>query len=384
MDIITMAELKTLSGRYPDWCVSLLMPAHRRGKETEQDPIRFKNLLDQVEARLQSKGLRSSDGREMLKPARRLLKDQDFWRHQSDGLAVFLTSEECRVYRLPLPFEELVVITDRFHLKPLLPLFTSDGHFYILALSQNQVRLLEGTRHAVDEVDLGDMPKSMAEALQYEHFEKQLQFHTGTSAGSGQRSAMFHGHDVKDEDKDRILRWFRTIDEELSILLAGDRSPIVPAGVEYLFPIFKAAASYPHLLLEGIRGNPEELKPEELHALAWPVVEPVFSNAREKAASRYRQLAGTGQTTTDVKEAVLAAYHGRVDVLFVAVGVQAWGYFDPDANTVYMDEDPNPKPGDQDLLDAAAVQSILNGGTVYAVEPEHVPDNALLAAVFRY
>lgn len=134
--------------------------------------------------------------------------------------------------------------------------------------------------------------------------------------------------------------------------------------------------------MEGISGNPEELKIEALHALASPIVEPIFSKAREKAASRYRQLAGTGQTTTDVKEAVLAAFHGQVDVLFVAVGVQMWGYFDPDSDTVYVDGDL--KPDDQDLLDAAAVHSILNGGTVYSVGPEDVPDHQLLAAVFRY
>jgi hypothetical protein len=382
MDILTMAELKTLSGRYPDWCVSLFMPTHRRGKETQQDPIRFRNLLDKADARLQSKGVRSSDVKEMLKRARRLLNDQAFWLHQSDGLAVFLDSEACRVYRLPLRFEELVVISDRFHLKPLLPLFTSDGHFYILALSQNQVRLLEGTKYTVDEVDLGDMPKSMEEAFQYEDFEKQLQFHTGTPTGSDQRSAMFHGHDVREEEKERILKWFRTVDQELSNLLSDSQSPIVLAGVEYHFPIYKEAASNPHRVVEGISGNPEELKPEELHALAWPVVEPIFSKAREKAAARYRQLAGTGQTTTNVKEAVLGAFHGKVDVLFVPVGIQVWGYFDPDSDTVYVDGDL--KPGDQDLLDAAAVHSILNGGTVYAVGPEEVPDQEMIAAVFRY
>jgi hypothetical protein len=382
MDIITMAELKTLSGGYPGWCVSLFMPTHRKGRETEQDPIRFRNLLDEVAGRLQSKGLRSSAEREMLKPAWRLLRDQNFWRHQSDGLALFLNPEECRVYRLPVSFDELVVISPRFHLKPLLPFFTGDGHFYILGLSREHIRLLEGTRHTVDEIDLGDMNKSMAEALQYEHFAKQLQFHTGTPAGSGKRAAMFHGHDIGDEEKDRILRWFRRVEDELSILLAGDQSPLVTAGVDYLFPIFREANSYPYLLEEVIRGNPDELKPEELHARAWPIVEPIFLSAREKAVSKYRQLAGTGQTTTDVKEAVLAASHGRVEVLFVAIGLQVWGSFDPGTNTVSIHQDPDPR--DQDLLDAAAVQCILNGGTVYAVEPDHVPDHALIAAVFRY
>lgn len=383
MDAITMTELKTLLTGYSGWHVSLFMPTHQADRETEQDPIRLKNLLREAEQRLQDKGLRSPDVREMLKPAQRLLQEPGFWRNQSHGLAIFFTPKAFHYYRLPLPFEELVVIANRFHLKPLLPFFANDGHFYILALSQNQVRLLEGTRHTVDEIDLESMPQSMAEALQFERFDKQLQFHTGTSsAGTGDRRAMFHGHDPSDEGKSRILRWFHKIDDELPNLLVGRQSPIVLAGVEYLFPLYKEANSYPHLVKEGIPGNPEELRPEELHAQAWPLVEPFFMQAQEQAAAQYRQLSGTGQNTTDVKETVLAAHHGRVDVLFVALGVQVWGNFDPSTNTVHVHQ--APEPGDEDLLDLAAIQSILKGGTVYAVEPEQVPDNASLAAVFRY
>ena len=383
MDIITMEELKVFLTGYPGWCVSLFMPTHRTGRETEQDPIRFNNLLREVEKRLLAKGLRTPDVREMLKPAQRLLQEPDFWRHQSDGLALFFSSETFRSYRLPLPFEELVVISDRFHFKPLLPFFAREGHFYILALSQNQVRLLEGTRYTVAEVDMESLLPSLAEALQYERFDKQLQFHTGTSSGrTGDRAAIFHGVDPSDEDKDRILRWFHRIDDELPNVLTGGQSPIVLAGVEYLFPLYKDANSYPHLVEEGIPGNPEELRPEELHAQAWPLVQPIFMKAQEQAVAQYSQLAGTGQTTADVQEAVLAAHHGRVDVLFVAVGVQVWGRFDPDTNTVHMHQ--NLEPGDEDLLDLVAIQSMLHGGTVYAVEPEQVPDHAPLAAVFRY
>jgi hypothetical protein len=382
MDAITMTELETLMAGYSGWHVSLFMPTHQAGRETEQDPIRFKNLLREAEEGLLAKGLRSPDVREMLKPAQRLLEEPGFWRHQSHGLAVFL-AEGFHSYRLPLPFEELVMVSHRFHLKPLLPFFASDGHFYILALSQNQIRLLEGTRNTVDEIDLETMPQSMAEVLQYERFDKQLQFHTGTSsARTGERAATFHGHDASDQDKNVLLRWFHKIDDELPSLLVGRQSPIVLAGVEYLFPLYKEANSYPHLVEEGIPGNPEELRPEVLHAQAWPLVQPFFMQAQEQAAAQYRQLSGTGQTTTDVKEAVLAAHHGRVDVLFVALGVQVWGNLDPSTNTVHVHQ--APEPGDEDLLDLAAIQSILNGGTVYALEPEKVPDHAPLAAVFRY
>ena len=108
----------------------------------------------------------------------------------------------------------------------------------------------------------------------------------------------------------------------------------------------------------------------------------MFKEAREESTARYPQLAGTGGTTRDVKEAVLAAHHGRIDVLFVAVGVQVWGRFDPENDKVYVHEPP--EPGDEDLLDLTAIQTLINGAMVYAVLPEEVPDHALLAAIMRY
>lgn len=382
MDNFTLEELKSLLAVRHDGCVSLYMPAHRRGRDAAQDPIRFKNLLRQAEENLQGKGWRAPEVREALAPAQRLLQDGAFWRRQSDGLAVFVGGGECRPYRLPLRFDELVRTADRFHLKPILPLFTGNGRFSVLALSQKQVRLLRGTRYTMDEVQLPDLTAVMAEAPRQERAEKQLQFHTGTSAGGGERAAMFHGHDPSDDEKGRILRWFQKLDGELARLLAGERSPLVLAGVEHLFPLYRQANTYPHLIEEGIPGNPEEASPEQLHARAWPLVQSIFMAQAGAAAARYRQLAGTGQATADVPEAVLAAHHGRVEVLFVATGLLVWGGCDPGANTASVH--PEPAPGDEDLLDLAAIQTILNGGTVYAVAPDQVPEQAPLAAVLRY
>jgi len=383
MDTITTDELQKFLPAKSGWHVSLFMPTEHKGQETEQNRIRFKNLLQEAEQRLSSKGLRSPDVRNLLEPAQQLLEKPGFWRHQSHGLAVFLTAETFEYYRLSLSFNEFVVISDNFHIKPLLPFFASDGHFYILALSQNQVRLLEGTRSSVDEIELESMPESMAEALQYERFIKDTQFHTGTStARHGDRAGMYHGHDPSDEDKTRILRWFQQIDDFLPGFLLGKQSPLVLAGVEYLFPLYKQANSYPALVEKGIPGNPEELKPEELHAQAWPLVAPIFQQTQENATARFYQLTGTDKSTTDVQEAVLAAHHGRVADLFVPLGVQIWGMYDPQENHVHIHKEK--RPGDRDLLDLAAIQTILNGGSVFAVEQDQMPDGQPIAAVLRY
>jgi hypothetical protein len=383
MDRITFGKLgQIFVVNHPGLCVSLYMPAHRAGRETEQDPIRFKNLLRQAEERLLAEGMRSAEARNFLKEPQRLLQDQSFWRHQSDGLVLFYSEDVFHFFRLPIRFSELVVVADRFHIKPLLPFLASDGVFYILALSQNQLRLLEGTRHTVDEIELENVPETLSEALPDGFAEKELQFHTGTPSGSGNRPAMFHGHDISNDIKNRIRQWFRTIDKEVGALLSDAQPPLVLAGVNTLLPLYKEVNTYPHLMEEWIPGNPEGMKPEDLHYQALAIVEPVFRKEQEAGSARYRQLAGTGQTTTDVTEAVLAAHHGRIEVLFVGVGVQVWGWFDPEKDRVDVHE--SPEPGDQDLLDLSAIQTLIKGGAVFAVTPQEVPDQAPLAAILRY
>jgi hypothetical protein len=388
MDILTRSELRTLTRKPKGWCVSIYMPTHRVGAEIQQDPIRLKNLLAEAEEHLLTRGLRTTEAKELLESAGRLLQDSLFWQRQSDGLAVFLSPEAFRYYRLPFDFKELVVVSDRFHIKPLLPLLSGDGRFYVLALSQNEVRLLQGTRYSVSEVALEGVPESLAEALRYEGPEKRLQFHTSTRTpgGKGERPAIFHGHGVAsaDDPKGYISRYFHQIDEGLHSLLQGEQAPLVLAGVDYLLPIYREANTYPHLVDEGIEGNPEELRAEELHEQAWAIVQPRFLAVQKEDAAQYRQLAGAGseQASNDLKEIVPTAYHGRVETLFVAVGLQQWGTFDSATNAVQLHREV--KPGNEDLLDFAAVHTLLNRGTVYAVEPEKVPDDTLLAAMFRY
>src|SRR5215207_2909888 len=201
MELLSRAELETLIEEPEGLCVSIFLPTHRAGAQIQQDPIRLKNLLREAEEQLLAKEFRAPEAEELLGPAWELLDDSVFRRHQSDGLAIFLSAGVFRYYRLPLNFEDLVVVADRYYLKPLLPLLAGDGQFYVLALSQNEIRLLRATRHSVSEVELEDVPQSLADTLRYDDQEKQLQFHTGTAGGRGGRAAIFHGHKPDDDPK---------------------------------------------------------------------------------------------------------------------------------------------------------------------------------------
>ena len=383
MDLLSRTELKSLAGLQNEACVSLYLPTHQAGPEIQQDPIRLKNLLSEAEKQLSALGIRTPEITHLLAPGRALAMDHVFWRYQSEGLALFLSATEFRYYRLPLAFVETVVVTTRFHLKPLLPLFFSGGRFFLLTLSQNEVQLFECTQHEIDEVSLADMPTSLAEALKYDDPEKQLQFHTGASGGRGRRAAIFHGQGVGiDDNKNNILRFFQQLDAGLNEILHNERAPLVLAGVDYLLPIYREANHYRFLVSEGVTGNPEGASTKDLHQQAWALVQPLFQQTQAETKAQYQQLSGTDRASAALEEIAPAAYQGRVDALFVAVGVQQWGIFHPDDHTVEVHGEAG--PGREDLLDFSALHTFLNGGAVYATASDQIPADAPLVAVFRY
>ncbi|TLD42032.1 MAG: hypothetical protein JETT_1674 [Candidatus Jettenia ecosi] len=394
MDLLTKNDLRALIEKPKGsngLCISIFMPTHRMWPETQQDPIRLKNLLRIAEEDLIQNGLRSPDAKKLLEPSQVFLIDTSFWRYQGDGLAIFLSSGVFQYYRLPLKFGEFTVVTHRFNIKPLLPLFNSDGHFFVLALSQNKIRLFQSTRYSISEMDLekAHVPTSISEALRYTEFEKQPQFRTrmtpftGGSASMGGKAGTFYSsrEDI-DEARKNILEYFNRVDKGLHELLHDEKAPLVLAGVEYLLPIYRETNSYPYLMERGITGSPKEINEKELHEQAWTIVQPYFQKEQEDAVRKYKQFADTDRTSHDIKEIVVAAYHGRVESLFVAVGIRQWGTFNLETHVVHAHE--KEEVGDEDLLDLAAIHTFLKGGFVYAVEPEKVPDTSLSAAVFRY
>jgi Bacterial archaeo-eukaryotic release factor family 3 len=370
MTLISREEIKTLLEQPKTNCVSIYMPTHPVGAEVRQDPIRFKNLIKEAEARLIDAGVEQNEAMELLQKAQKL-DNANFWEQMGQGLAIFLSKDIFRYYHLPLDFQELVVVTDRFHVKPLLQLLNGDGRFYLLTLSQKDVKFFEGTRYSINKVELQNLPQSLDEALQYDESSQPGQFH-------GQESTQ------RDEHHENILQFFHLINATLHEKLREEKVPLVLAGVDYLFPLYREANTYQHLVEEGIAGNQKIDSPQELHDQAWQIVEPYFQKSQEEVLQRYHELFGanTGKASNKLQEIIPAAYYQRVDSLLVGVGTQQWGLFDPSSETIYLHEEE--ETGDEDLLDFVAAHTLLNGGTVYAVAPEEIPYSTPVAAIFRY
>jgi hypothetical protein len=385
LSVINQDDIRDLLQHTGHPCVSIYMPTIRAGAEAQQNPIRFKNLLRTVQERLEEQGTRPADAAELLTPLRELVDNQAFWQTQSEGLAVLFSPGLFRTFRLPADVNELVVVEKRFHLKPLFTLLQNDGRFYVLAISLKNIRLIAATRHRAEEVELPpDVPRSFEEALG-PLTRNYTQLQAGMPTRTVSRSTIFHGHGMAEDDlKAEIQQFFNLADKAL--LKHMDRDvPVVLAGVEYLLPRYKGTTEHPRVLDEGLTGNPEGLSPEELRDMALEIVEPLLNEDRRKAAARYGDLIGAGRASSRYDEILPAAHDGRVDTLFVARGVRLWGTYEGQNRQVHLQEDQERQRNtSQDLLDLAAVQTFLNGGKVFAVPQQEVPDGQAMAAVFRY
>jgi hypothetical protein len=385
MTAFSRSQLENLIRHVGTPCASVFLPTRRGVAGAAQNPVRLWNMLGEVREQLAAKGYREDTADQIIRPAVALLEDFRFRERQRSGLALFLAPEWMTTFRLPWSPPELVVVGHRFHIKPLLPLLSVGGRFFVLALSQNSVRLYEATGEEIHEVDSDDIPDSLCDAVGYDWEQRSLQFITAAPKGGGSgRHAVYHGHGAgKDDHEGEVTRFLQLVDQGVRALLGEERAPLVVAAVDWVASAYRAVSKYPALVEECITGNPDETPAQDLHRLAWQIAQPIFRAGEEEAACQVLERMGTSLASDDLGEVILAAHDGRVDTLFVARGVQRWGQFDPRRRRT-VEHGPR-QPDNEDLLDLAAAQTLIHGGMVYAVELDDVPsEQSPIAALLRY
>lgn len=387
MDILTMEDLKELTNIEQELFISIYMPTFRKGVDVKQNRIILKKMLRKTKDELYNNGFRKAEVEEFLAPTNNLLDDTIFLQNQSDSLVIFLYKDGMKYYRLPFKLKESVSISNKLYIKPLLPLFSGNGQFFLLALSKNQMRFFKGTRQNINEIKLKEAPESMKD-MQIDDDPKDSKAVLTSSPQSGfdmPDSTISQGQANEDDYEDNeLLRYFRAIDEEICKIDKQGEIPLVLAGVEYLIPIYRDISKYPHIVDEFIKGNPEALKEDDLHGMVWEIVEPIFNEDKKVAEEKFKQYSGQKNklSSTSLNKIIPAAYSGQIESLFIADGREQWGKFDHSTNKLKFNDEKS--QGDEDLLEYVSMLTLSRGGKVFSVNEEEVPDGGDVAAVLRY
>ena len=161
---ITFDRLSELLAAHEPPCISLYQPTHRRHPENAQDPIRYRNMLGEMETSLREK-YPTRQVRTILEKFQALARDKDFWNHRTDGLAILSSPEKFEIFELQRPLKELLVVADSFHMMPLLRTLQSADRYQILCLTRSEAKLYEGNRDALDPVELTNVPSTITDVL---------------------------------------------------------------------------------------------------------------------------------------------------------------------------------------------------------------------------
>lgn len=365
-------------------CLSLYMTTHRSHPENLQDPIRFQNLVKQLEESLLEQ-YSAIEVKKFLEPYVTLNNNNEFWGHTLDGLAVLGSTEIFKVIRLPIAVQELAVVADSFHTKPLRQYLQSVDRYHVLGLSLHEIRLFEGNRHSLVEVDLPpDFPKTITEALGDELTGKHT---TVASYGgtSGESSDMHHGHGGKKDEVDKDAERFfniiaRTIHENYSKPTGW---PLILAALPEHHSLFQKLSKNPLLLQKGINVNPASISIDKLVKLAWEVIEPDYLHKLKDLVKKFEQAKANNSGSDNVKEVVEAAEAGRVDTILIEKDrVIAERLRNKITGTFKQTDLTQPKL--DDLLDDIGELVTKMGGKVMFIPSEKMPAKTGIAALYRY
>ncbi|MFW5690442.1 MAG: hypothetical protein ACOCVI_02160 [Planctomycetota bacterium] len=388
MKLIEPQHLDTIAKQSAPRSVTIWMPTHPAGADNRQDPIRLKNLVNQAEEQLSQLGVAEGEAKKRLKPLRDTVDDLEFWRNQSESLGVFVGDDAPMALRLPLPSDPLVTVSDHFHLKPLFTPACDNESFYILKLSEQTVELIRANRLSAEVVDLPDAPKSFRYFMRFDDPERQVEFHSGSAdhGPDGNRPGVFHGQGTagdKATEKKHLVEYCREISHALKKKLYQAPGPLLVAATEPLNGIFHQVCTLQQLDERHLDGNPDRASAQDLQTRAVELLREDFHKAIDEATDRYWQADHRNLAGNDLHEILRAATLGAVDSLLVSFDEHKWGRYDPERNELTMHETDH-QPGDDDLLNLAAVLAYRSGAKVHAVQQDDLPTDAPVAAVLRF
>lgn len=377
---ITTGQLLRLLADHEPPCISLYQPTHRRHPENQQDRIRYRNLLKEMEGSLRAK-YSTYEVQSLLGKFRALASDDVFWNHRTDGLAILASAATFELFEVQRPFPELVVVANSFHIKPLLRICQSADRFQVLCLNRHGAKLYEGNRYALDPVELKDVPATITEALGDELTEPHL---TVASYGAGTDQAMFHGHGSKadevDNDRDRF---FRVIDRAIFKHHSSPSGlPLILAALPEYHAPFRKLSQNPFLIKDGIQKNPESLSGDELRSEAWRVLEPLYLERLAGLIDSFQSARSRHAGSDDLSDVARAAVAGRVATLLIEAERKIPGHIDSATGAI--------EPGDlshpeiDDMLDDLAEIVLRMQGEVIVVPANRMPSQSGLAAIYRY
>lgn len=368
VDIPTLPEFKALSAMRADACVSIYLDTTPLTQDAGSARVELGNLARTAREKLEAAGFDKRRLTSLMEHFDGLAEDDEFWRLQANSLAILATPDKLSVFRLANDLHAMVEVSDRFHLKPLLRALTFPHSAFVLALSENHVRLVEIFADLpAREVRVENMPKDAASAM------------GKSTLNDRSPSGRIHGSEGQNV---RLRQFARKVDAALRPVLAGRETPLILAATGRLASLFPSVCSYPNLLDQTISDSPDRLSEGDLADAARPILDAAYGQEVEALKQLYESRSNQGRATTDMSDAARAATYGAIEALLVDIDTVVHGTVDDENGAVTFADKAD--AGNYGVVDEIAGRALASGARVLGVRKADIPGGGELAAILRY
>lgn len=367
IDLPSRAEIEKLASfsGYP--CISIYLRTTPLTQDAQADRIELKNLLKDAVEQLE----RADTPKRTIWPIEEkieaLIEDDAFWVTQAHSLAIFVTPEKIKTFRLANRLTTSCTVSDRFLIKPLLRAIAFQHHAFVLAISIGDVRLTEISADLPPhEVSVPGLPRDAFHVLGRTMVERKGDM-VGGQAGS---------------ENTQLTRYARAVDQALRPVLSGHEQPMIVAAAEPMASIFKSVSTYSHLADAVISGAADRVTDGELAESARSILDSIYADEIARLNQLFAEREAQGRATTDPAQAARAATFGAIDTLIVDMESDLAGDISESDGTLTFAEEGDTTA--HSITDEIVRRALLSGAHVIAARRADVPREDALAAILRY
>lgn len=353
--------LKNLKDVKTENCITLVMNTHRTKPDNLQDAILLKNLIKEAEDRVNT--LENKQVAQSIVQKLKGIENSIDHNYNLDSLVVFVNEHIAEFTRLPISVENRVILDNSFATRDLIRAMHSESNYYVLALSQQKVRLIEALNDKV--------VQEVGEPFPIEND----QFYTtnsGEQADAGRVRSL-------------IAEFFNRVDKAVNNQRKDHPLPVLICTEEGNFHEYLKIVDDKNSILDA-RLNKNRLD-EKDHAIvreAWEIVQDYIAKRNNERIAELEKAVGTGNFLSDMNDIWQALNQGRIKTLFIENGLYQPGIISENGVELVDDNRKHESGVTDDVYDELIEVNLSFGGEVVFLPKDKLDKFQGFGAVTRY
>lgn len=319
---MNQATIEKLAEVKDELCVSIIFPTTKMPDRRSENTIRLNNLVSEAKKSIIGKG----NGISKKLNEKLSVNEKEISEHTLNaGLAIFVSDTISECISLPIKVDEKVTVEDKFRIRELLEACNESVSYYLLVLSESKARLYKGYNDNLEELDRYFPVEHFVAESSVERVESSKPAPRWIGGASGKRN--LHGDasitpgtyipNMDSIEDERLRKFFREVDEELTKRLKQEDRPVILATVENNASVFKAISSNKESVVQELHGSMDNTSEDQLCKLLEPALKSYIKERKRCHLAALEQSRNKGNLIDGFKNCLENTRQGRGKILLL-------------------------------------------------------------------